>query len=151
MGKFTPSLKHHILTQYQPHSRTHNFAALARLYAVKGGESTIRKWHLQWNRTPASLEHKKGAGRPRKLTRTQANNLIHTPIKNKRRAHRAVHYTDLHSSIKQKLGCDISIRSIRVYGKRDFGIKMKTAQKRTATEREYNTSSHTERESEEGG
>lgn len=134
MTKFNPYTKHHILTQYQPHSRTHSFAALARQYAVEGGESTIRKWYKGWDGTPTSLEHKKGAGRPRLLNTTQVKNLIKQPIRNKRRVHKAVHYTDIHNSINRKLGIDMSIRTVRLYGKRDLGIRFKPTQKKTSVE-----------------
>lgn len=124
MSVFTPQLKHHILTQYQPHSSDRSFAALARLYGVRGGESTIRKWHRKWDGSVASLQRRVGSGRPRVLSTTQVHHYIRMPIRNKRRQHRAVHYPDLLPSLQQKTGRQISLRLLQLYGRRDAGVKM---------------------------
>jgi transposase len=134
MSGFTPKLKHRILQQYQPYSKEHSFSALARHYAVAGGESTIRKWHQQWNGTAASLERKAVSGRPRALNKTQVKNYIRMPIENKRRVHAAVHYTDLLLSVRQKTGKPISLRTVQRRGKEDLGVKQKRSKKRTASE-----------------
>lgn len=140
MSVFTPQLKHHILTQYQSHSHTHSFSALAHQYGVKGGRQTIQKWHSQWNGTAASLERKVGSGRPRALSSTQVNDYIRTPIRHKRRIHAAVHYPSLLPSVCEKTGKSISLRTLQNYGKREVGIKLKHTKKRTVTERQ---STHT--------
>lgn len=134
MSDFTPSQKHHILTQYQSRTQGHTFAALAQQYGVKGGRQTIAYWYTQWDGSPASLQHKPGAGRPRLLTRSQTKTLITQPIRNKRRAHEAVHYTDIIHSIQQKSGTMVSIQTVRRYGRKEAEIKQKTTRKRTAAE-----------------
>lgn len=134
MSSFTPQLKHHILKHYSAHSRDRSFAALARLYAVPGGKQTVQQWHRRWNGSPASLENKARSGRPRALTRRQVNDYIRTPIKNKRRAHAAVHYPDLLPALRQKIGKQISLRTLQRYGKEELGIKLKHTQRRTASE-----------------
>lgn len=144
MPLFTPQLKHHILTQYQAHSRANSFAALARRYAVAGGGETVRIWHQKWNGSAASLQRKQASGRPRALSRAQVNNLIRTPIKNKNRAHTAVSYPQLLPAVQQKSGRPISLRTLQRYGKRDLGVTMKHSKKRTLAESQY--TQHTERE-----
>jgi transposase len=134
MSSFTPQLKHHILKHYSVHSRDRSFAALARLYAVPGGKQTVQQWHRRWNGSAASLENKARSGRPRTLTRRQVNDYIRTPIKNKRRAHATVHYPDLLPALRQKIGKQISLRTLQRYGKEELGIKLKHTQRRTASE-----------------
>jgi transposase len=146
MTLFSPQSKHHILTQYRAHSREYSFVALASRYAVKGGESTVRKWYRQWNGSAASLERKKGSGRPRALSEAQVNNLIRTPIRNKNRAHIAVSYTQLLPSVQQKSGKQIALRTVRQYGKRDVGATMKHCKKRMAAESECTHTAEGEQE-----
>lgn len=134
MTDFTPSQKHHILTQYQPRTHGHTFAALAQQYGVKGGKPTIHYWYKQWDGSPSSLHRKAVAGRPRLLTRSQTMNIITQPIQNKRRVHAPVLYTDILSSVQEKSGTMISLRSVQRYGKKEAGIKLKTTKKRTAAE-----------------
>jgi hypothetical protein len=95
MSQLTPDFKHHILTQYLPSSHDNSFSALAARHDVKGGKRTIQRWYARWDGTSASLEHKQGAGRPHLLSSAEINDNIRTPIRNRNRAHRPVHYTDL--------------------------------------------------------
>jgi len=134
MSIFTPQLKHHILTQYQPHSRENSFEALARRYAVNGGKTTVKYWHQQWDGTPTSLHRKPVSGRPRLLSSRQVNDYIRTPVRNKNRAHVAISYTQLLPSVQRKSVKQLSLRTLQNYGKRDLGIKMRHSKKRTADE-----------------
>lgn len=134
---FTPQFKHHILQQYQPYSRNRGYQSLARLYGVTSGGSTIRKWMERWNGTITSLQHKKGAGRPRLLSSTQVNNSIRTPIKNKRRVHLDVHYTQLLPVVRQKSGTQVSLRTLQYYGQRDVKAMEKHTIKRTSVECQF--------------
>jgi len=134
MTLFTPQLKHHILTQYQSHNRNNSFVALAQLYNIPSGESTIRKWYRRWNGSAASLERRKGSGRPRLLNRAQVNSLIRVPIRNKNRAHTAIHYTQLLPTIREKTGTQLSLRSVQRYGQRDVHGKGKHTKKTTSKE-----------------
>lgn len=141
MTLLTPQLKHHILSQYQPYSRENGFAALASRYNIKGGESTVRKWHQRWNGDAASLEQRVIPGRPPLLSRAQVNNLIRTPIRNKNRSHTPVHYTQLHQSVKEKSGVDISLRTLQNYGSRDLGATqshtLKTTEEQCELKHQY--------------
>jgi transposase len=135
MTRFTPELKHHILTQYQPYSRAASFEALARRYSVKGGGSTIQYWHSLWNGTAASLQQKKGAGRPRKLSRAQVTRYVKSKVVAANRRSRAVHYPSLLPAVQAATGSDLSLRSMQRYGQ-EAGVKNKRSKKRTADESE---------------
>lgn len=88
----------------------------------------------QWNGTITSLQHKKGAGRPRLLSSTQVNNYIRMPIKNKGRVHLDLHYTQLLPVVRQKSGTQVSLRTLQYYGQRDVKGKEKHTIKRTSIE-----------------
>lgn len=137
MLDFSPSLKHSILTGYTPHSREHSFASLARQYGVLGGESTVRRWHRQWDGTARSLHPKPRPGRPRLLSKKQVTQHVQLPIRNKNRAHVAVHYTDLLPSIIHKTGKRMSIQTLRRYGKEQLHARATRTVKRTVTECKY--------------
>jgi len=134
MKHFCAELKQHILTQYASQPSSHSFSSLAA--TIEGGisPSTVRNWYHQWDGTQQSLVHKKGAGRPRLLNKAQVNSYIRTPIRNKNRSHHAASYTQLLPSVQQKTGVDVSLRSLRRYGKRDLHVKMIHTKKRTADE-----------------
>jgi len=136
MKQFTPEQKHEVLLEYSPSSPTHSFSALARRHAVKGGARTVQRWHARWNRTPASLQHKAVSGRPRILSRAQVSRHVRVPILAANRAHRAVSYSSLLPTVRQKTGKQPSLRTLQNYGKEELGGKKKHTKKRTADESE---------------
>lgn len=136
MKSFTPELKHHILSQYEPYSRINSFQALARRYGVSGGESTIRKWHSHWNGDVSSMQHKSNARRPRKLTRAQVKRHVESRIVAANRRHEAIHYTTILPAVQAATHTDVSLRTIRRYGKEEANVKNKHTKKRTAAESE---------------
>lgn len=138
MTEFTPQLKHHILQQYQPHTRDRSFAALAHAYDVKGGAPTIKYWHSQWNGTVASLQRKAVSGRPRLLSRGQVSRHVTRKIETANKRSQAVHYPSLLPAVQAATGTDISLRTLQRYGQ-EQGAKNKRAKKRTADESECAT------------
>lgn len=138
MQPFTPELKHHILSQYQPYSRTNSFEALARRYAVQGGKATIQYWHARWNGSAASLERKTVSGRPRKLSSAQVQRHVVKKIETANKRSQAVHYPSLLPAVQAATGTDLSLRTLRRYGQ-EQGTKNKRAKKRTADESECAT------------
>lgn len=134
MKQFTPELKHHILSQYQPYSRVNSFEALARRYAVQGGGATIQYWHSQWKGTAASLQHKQGAGRPRKLSRAQVSRHVERRIVAANQRHEPIHYTSMLPAVQAATHSDVSLRSLQRYGKEEKEVKHKHTKKRTASE-----------------
>ena len=117
MSHLTPELKHEILTQYLPSSRDNNFGALARRYNIKGGKGTIQRWYARWDGTPASLEQRPGAGRPRLLSAAQIRDTIALSIRNRNRTHHAIYYTELLPTVRDRTGASVSLRTIQRYGK----------------------------------
>src|ERR1700741_401282 len=85
MKHFTPEQKHEILIEYQRYSRTHSFSSFALRHSVHGGERTVRNWYQRWDGTVASLQQRKGAGRPNILTPTEAQHNIQKPIRRSNR------------------------------------------------------------------
>ena len=137
MSELTPALKHHILQQYLPHSHENSFSALAARYNVKGGRRTIQRWLARWDGTPSSLEHKRGAGRPRLLSAAEVNENIHAPILERNRSHHAVHYTDLVDPIRERTGKNVSLRTIQRYGEKILRARDKTTHTHTEDECTY--------------
>jgi transposase len=134
MTHFTPEQKHEILVEYQPRSTTHSFSALAARHAVGGGGRTVRNWFTRWDGTPASLQHKKGAGRPSILTHLEVQRHIATPVRKKNRAGERVTYSQVAQLVREKTCKQISNRTVRRYGKEQLGIKKTTGRKRSADE-----------------
>ena len=134
MKQFTPELKHEILLEYSSRSPTHCFRALALRHAVPGGAEVVRRWHLRWDGTAASLQHAKGAGRPRSLTAEEVQRHIIAPIRRKNRAHQPVRYSQLQPAVDEQTGKQVSSRTIRRYGKEEGGGRMTRGKKRTAEE-----------------
>jgi len=134
MTQLTPNQKHNILTIYSLNKNKYTFKSLAHEYNIKGGRDVIARWYHQWNGTPQSLERKKGSGRPNILTSQQVNDYIRTPIRNKNRSSKPVHYTQLLPSIQQKSGTQVSIQTVRRIGHEQLGVKQKRTKKRTAQE-----------------
>ena len=135
MPQLTPKQKHDILTIYSSNNNTHSFESLAHQYNIKGGKNVVWRWYREWDGTPQSLERKVGSGRPTILTPLQVNDHIRMPIRNKNRSYKPIHYPQLHSSIQQKTGKEVSLRTIQRYGKEKLDVKQKRTKKRTAQER----------------
>ena len=142
---FSADTKHHILLDYAAHDAARSFAALAARHAVAGGARTVQRWHCRWDRTPQSLERRSGSGKARTLTAAEVSRHIRAPILAANRAHRAISYTDLLSEVQRKTGKELSLRSLRRYGKEQLGARDKHSKKRTADESECNSTCEGER------
>ena len=134
MKLIPPQLKHFILTKYQSNCRAHGFDALAQQYGIAGGGRTIQRWYGQWDGTPASLERKPGSGRPRSLSSHEVQQYITTPIREKNRKFKPVHYRDVLQPLREKTGKRVSLRTVRRYGKENGEINKKRTVKKTKWE-----------------
>ena len=134
MKQFTPEQKLEILLEYRRYSRTHSFAALAARHGIHGGRQVIQKWFNQWNGTPASLQHKPGAGRPRILTLEEVEQHITTPIRELNRAARQAKYTKIADEVRASTGKSVSDRTINRIGKDELHGRRTRGRKRTAEE-----------------
>jgi transposase len=136
MHAFSPQQKHTILLHYQVGVRGAGFDALARRFAVRGGGETIRYWYSKWDGTSQSLKDEKRTGRPRVLSSREVQQHVHAPILRANRSHRTIHYTKLLPSVQEKTGKNVSLSTLRRYGKEELGAKQKRGKKRTADESE---------------
>jgi transposase len=134
MKHFSPQEKHHILLEYQPHSPAHNLTALAARHSVKGGKRTILNWLQRWDHTAASLEHKKGAGRPHALEHNEVTRYIQQPIRRLNRSAQVVRYTKVANQVREKTGKQVSDRTVRRIGTEELGGRKTRGKKRTAEE-----------------
>jgi hypothetical protein len=137
MSQFTAHEKHIILSEYRPRSPTHSFAALAARHGIVGGKRTVQRWHQRWKKNPVSLEHRKGAGRPRVLSKLQVTRHVVPPIRNANRAARAIRYPQLLPRVQAATGTDVSLSTLKRYAKEEKGAKMTRGKKRTADECKY--------------
>ena len=134
MSHLSADTKHHILLEYAAGDAARSFDALAERHSVKGGRDVVRRWHQKWNGTPASLQRKAGSGKKRILSSAQVSRHVRVPLLAANRAHRSVHYTQLLPTVRQKTGKQLSIQTLRRYGKEQLGAKEKHTKKRTAQE-----------------
>jgi hypothetical protein len=142
MTHLTPQHKHSILLEYQPRSRHHGFAALARRHGIKGGKQVLIKWHAAWNGTAASLEERRRSGRPRILSAREVKKYVAPPIRAKNRKAQAVHYTDVQPVVNKRTGKDASLRTIERYGLEELHGHCTRGKKRTAEESKSTHTSH---------
>ena len=136
MTHLTPQHKHSILLEYQPHSRHHSFAALARRHGIKGGKQVLIKWHAAWNGTAATLEEQPHPGRPRILSAQEVQQYVARGIRAKNRNAQRVHYTDIQPVVNERTGKRLSLRTIQRYGKEELCAHSTRGKKRTADESE---------------
>jgi transposase-like protein len=137
MKHFTPEQKHEILMEYQRYSRTHSFSSLALRHSVHDGERTVRNWYQRWDGTVASLQQRKGAGRPNILTPTEVQHNIQQPIRRSNRLAQQVKYTKIAEQVRQNTGKSVSVQTVRRIGKQQLGASRKRGKKRTAAECRY--------------
>lgn len=134
MKQFTPEQKHEILLEYQSHSTTHSFPALAARHAVPGGARTIQRWHARWDHTIASLQRKPVPGRPHVLTPTEVQRHIAAPIRRLNRSARRVRYSKVAQQLRARTGKSVSDRTVQRIGKDELAAKKTRGKKRTAEE-----------------
>jgi hypothetical protein len=96
----------------------------------------VQRWHERWDGAATSLQRKAGGGRPRALSRKEVQQHVRAPILRANRAHRAVHYPSLLSSVCEKTGKIVSPRTLRRYGHEELGARQRRGKKRAADESE---------------
>jgi hypothetical protein len=134
MPKYSPELKHRILTRYTSDPDTNSYRSLSLLYGLAPDGRTIKRWKKQWNGTLASLRDKQRSGRPRLLTRQQVHSYIRQPVVASNRSHTPINYPTLHTRISQTNAAPVSLRSVQRYGASAVGIKPMTTRLKTAHE-----------------
>jgi hypothetical protein len=136
MKQLTAQQKHSILTHIQARREGERPEDIAALHGVSVGRSTLYTWQQHWDGTPQSLEHKAGAGRPRVLSTAQVTRHVRPRVLAANRRGEAVHYSSLLPTVQRVTGTELSLRSLRRYGKEDLHGRQKRGKKRTANESE---------------
>jgi hypothetical protein len=122
--------KQQVVTYYTQHLPDISFRAVARLFRIKGGHMTVQRWYERRN----SLETKQKSGRPTILSSQQINTHITKKIIQHNRTPTPIHYTQLLSHVKRATRKNLSLRTLRRYGKERGGVKLKRTIKRTEDE-----------------
>jgi hypothetical protein len=141
MKQLTAQQKHDILVHIRERREGQRPADIAALHGVTIGRTTLWEWQQQWDSTPQSLEHKRGGGRPRALSKAQVTRHVAAPIRNSNRAGRAVRYTALLPQVQAATGSELSVRTMQRYGKEEAGGHKARGKKRTADESESSRTS----------
>jgi hypothetical protein len=68
------------------------------------------------------------------LNSREVKQYVRVPILRANRAHKAVHYTSLLPAVQRNTGKQLSIQTLRRYGKQEIGVKQRRGKKRTADE-----------------
>jgi hypothetical protein len=137
MPHLSAEAKHRILLEFAAHDTTRSFAALAQRHGVAGGARVVRRWYARWDGTQRSLERKAGTGSAPLLSRAEVSRHVRAPILTANRSKRAISYTDLLPEVRRKTGKQLSIQTLRRYGKAELGARDKHTKKRTADESEH--------------
>ena len=134
MPHLSAEAKHAILRQYAPGVRGCGFKSLAARYGIKGGPTVVSAWHQRWDGTPQSLKEQPRSGRPRALSSTQARRHVAAPIRNANRSARAVSYPSLLPQVQAAAHSNVSLSTIKRYGKKELHATGKHGKKRTSDE-----------------
>ena len=134
MKQPTPEQKHSVLTHCAARRDGETVEHILALHDVCASTRAVRKWRQQWNGTIASLQRQPTSGRPRVLSKAQVTRHITAPIRNANRAARAVRYTKLLPQVQAATQTDVSLRTLRRYGKEEARGHKTRGKKRTAEE-----------------
>ena len=137
MKQLTPQRKHDILVHIRDRGDGKRPEQIAALHGVRVDRKTLWRWRRRWRGTPQSLERRAASGRPRALSAQQVARHVRTPILRANRAHRVVHYTKLLPQVRAATGTEVSLQTLRRYGKEEAGGHVRRGKKRTAEESEY--------------
>lgn len=135
--KFSAKQRQRILEQCARRDTNDSICAVSRRYGLASNGQTLLRWMRQWNGTTESLREREHPGRPRILTRTQVHNSIRQPVIAANRAHRCINYSMIHRQLQQEHHLDVSVRTVRRYGRRDVGIRNRRVQRKTPHERNH--------------
>jgi hypothetical protein len=137
MKQISAQQKHSILTHYTARRKGETLAEILRLHDVSASRTAVFYWMQQWDGTVDSLQHKGGAGRPRILSQQEVTRHMGTPIRNKNRAAVRVKYIDIQQQVQDRTRKQVSIQTIRRYGKDELGARFIRGKKRTREESKY--------------
>jgi hypothetical protein len=125
-----------VLEEYRRRISGSGFKSLAKRCKIKGGHKLIMSWYRRLDGTVDSLNSKSRGHRARAMTQQEITDYILEFVKsmNEKRAH--VNYRMVQANVKSTLKRDVSIRTIRRYGK-ECGIRWKKAREITLRDGQY--------------
>lgn len=147
-NQYTAWFKQHVLQCYQPGVRGHGAAAVAHKFELPS-HSLVLRWAAKAREPGGSLEHKPGAGRKRKLSHDEAEEHVKDFIVDRNREGKAVSYDDVARELHKRGRVDVSVRTLRRYGRKDFNITDKLTTRKLAIEGRnsfFSPPSHTHRD-----
>lgn len=136
MKHITAQQKHDILIHVRDRRGGEQPEEIAARHGVAASRRTVYSWLQQWDGTPRSLERKAGSGKQRMLSSRQVQQYVRPLILRANRAHKAVHYSQLLHSVRQKSSTELSLRTLQRYGHDELHGRQTRGKKRTAEERE---------------
>lgn len=134
MRQLTPEQKHDLLSCIQSKRDDETVEQIIARHDLPIKRETIWHWQQRWNGTSQSLHHRSGAGRPRVLSKAQVSRHVRPRIVAANRRAEAVHYTQLLPAVQAATGTNVSLSTLRRYGKNDLHASQKHTKKRTAAE-----------------
>lgn len=125
MGKryerYTPEFKQRVVREYRAGDRGAGYQALAKKWQVGGGARLVARWVQQWDGTTRSLSKRTRPNHPRLLSRQQAQTHIRDVVARRHTHHQPVSYIELAADVREATGVGVSVRTVRRYGREDFG------------------------------
>jgi transposase-like protein len=131
--RYSPEWKQSVLEECEPGTLHAGFAALARRHHISD-RSLVQKWYKRWDGTKESLEKKTRPNRERKLTEEESAEHVLGVVEQCNREGRVAHYDAVQKKVKHATGKDVSLRTLRRYGKRDHRITEKQTTRKLARE-----------------
>lgn len=134
---YSATFKHGVCLYYKQHLPDSSFRSVSKLFSIDPTGKTLSRWYSQWNGTISSLQPKPKTGRPTILSRKQMERYIGDMVVSRNRVSHPISYRTILSHVRSKTKKDISITTVKRYGRELLGIKAKTVKKRTLHESEY--------------
>jgi transposase len=133
---YDPLFKQLVVEYYLQDQPNVSFQFVGKIFQINGGHVTLKQWFDRYDGTIVSLQQRYRSGRPRILSKRQVNQLVTKIVYSHNRLSRPINYKKITNSIRQKTNTNVSIRTVRRYGK-NSGIKQRKTIKRTYGESEY--------------
>lgn len=127
---YTPQFKHKVLEEYHRGVYGCGFKSLAKRFKIVGGHKLIMSWYSQWNGTVDSLYQRSRGHRTRTMTQQEVQKYIVDFVKSMNSQRARVTYKMVQAHVKSSLKREVSIRTIRRYGK-ECGIRWKRTRELT--------------------
>ncbi|CAF3402309.1 unnamed protein product [Rotaria sp. Silwood2] len=127
---YTSQFKHKVLEEYDRGISGCGFKSLAKRFKITGGHKLIMSWYSRWDGTGDSLDQRPRGHRTRTMTQQEVENYILDFVKSMNNQRIPVNYKKVQAYVESSLKREVSIRTIRRYGK-ECGIRWKKTRELT--------------------